>query len=107
MKLGWEIIVQDIAPSLRAVIARELIENYGLTQMEAAKLMGISQPAISQYLRRIRGKNEKIFSDGEITNEVKRIAALIYDKKNRDEINNEFINLCRQVAKKNFNVTLF
>lgn len=106
MKLGWEIIVQDIAPSLRAVIARELTENYGLTQTEAAKLMGISQPAISQYLRRIRGKNEKIFSDGEITNEVKRIAALIYDKKNRDEINNEFTNLCRQVAEKSFNVNL-
>ncbi|MGQ9544057.1 MAG: helix-turn-helix domain-containing protein [Candidatus Bathyarchaeia archaeon] len=46
------------------MIAKTLITKHNLTQVEAAKLLGISQPAISLYERKIRGKAflEKLFS---------------------------------------------
>lgn len=36
-------------------MARELIEKYSLTQVDAAKKLGVTQAAISQYLRLKRG----------------------------------------------------
>lgn len=52
-----ERIVNEIFPSVRSLIARELVEVLNHKQTEAAKLMGITQPAISQYLKSSRGKN--------------------------------------------------
>lgn len=42
-------------PLFRSYIARELIEKYGLTQVDVARRLGITQAAISQYLRSKRG----------------------------------------------------
>ena len=60
MKTVCEIVAQDILPILRAAIAKELISSYNLNQGEAAKLLDVSQPAVSQYLRQLRGKNSLI-----------------------------------------------
>jgi predicted transcriptional regulator len=38
------------------MIAKELTTKYDLKQAEAARLLGVSQPAISLYYRKIRGK---------------------------------------------------
>lgn len=37
------------------MIAKELVEVHGLTQREAARRMGLTQPAISQYKKQLRG----------------------------------------------------
>lgn len=57
MEPACERIVTEVFPSLRSLIAKELVENLNYKQTEAAKLMGITQPAISQYLKNSRGKN--------------------------------------------------
>ena len=99
MKFEWENITQEIVPSLRAMIAQELINNYNLNQTEAAKLMGVSQPAVSQYLRRIRGKNNRIFLDTEILSETKKVALVIFEKKlGEQDIDREFTRLCKFAA---------
>lgn len=101
MKIEWELIANEIVPSLRSLIARELTEGYNLNQSEAASLMGISQPAISQYLRRIRGKNERVFSNNEIIAESKKLASMIFENKlDRGELNSRFIILCKFAAEK-------
>lgn len=42
-------------PKFRLLVAKELIEKYGFTQTEAARKLGITQAAISQYLHSKRG----------------------------------------------------
>jgi len=51
-----ELVVRYILPTLRSLIAKELIEKYGFSQVEAAKKLGTTQAAISQYLCSKRGE---------------------------------------------------
>lgn len=55
MKLPCEVASQRLLPIIKACIAKELIEKYGLTQVEAARRLGTTQAAISQYLHCRRG----------------------------------------------------
>ena len=45
-----EVFVKRILPALRALLARELIEVHGLTQLEVSRILGVSQPLINYYL---------------------------------------------------------
>ncbi|MEM2593494.1 MAG: helix-turn-helix domain-containing protein [Candidatus Bathyarchaeia archaeon] len=58
MYLPCESIGRRLIPIFRAYLARELIENYGFTQVEVAKKIGTTQAAISQYLRLKRGTGD-------------------------------------------------
>jgi len=42
--------VRNILPALRALLVKELISNYSKTQMEVAKILGITQASINYYL---------------------------------------------------------
>ena len=63
MLMKCERAVNDILPIARAMIAKMLIDAYGFSQTKAAKLMGISQPAISQYKKNIRGNRAGPLAD--------------------------------------------
>ncbi|MBI2045075.1 helix-turn-helix domain-containing protein [Candidatus Pacearchaeota archaeon] len=73
-----EIEVWYLLPALRREIAKTLINKNRLSQKEAAKVLGITEPAISQYLNSKRGK-EMIFSKKELI-EIEKMA----DKISRD-----------------------
>jgi predicted transcriptional regulator len=45
-----EIVGKYILPIYRSILARELVQKYNLTQTEAAKKLGTTQAAVSQYL---------------------------------------------------------
>ncbi len=51
-----EYIVWHGLPVLRKEIARSMINNFGLSQNEAAQRLGITPAAVSQYLSGKRGK---------------------------------------------------
>jgi len=51
-----------VLPSIRAAIAGELI-NRGLSQKEISNLLGITPPAVSQYISKKRGYNIKFGKD--------------------------------------------
>ncbi len=55
MRLPCETVGKRLLPLLRAYIAKELLQEYGLTQTEAARKLGTTQAAISQYLHHKRG----------------------------------------------------
>lgn len=61
MKPICEVMVLDILPGVRALVARKLVEDYGFSQKVAAEKLGTTQPAISQYKRELRGHKVKIF----------------------------------------------
>ena len=45
-----EIIGKYVLPLFRSMLARELVQKYHLSQTEAAKKLGTTQAAVSQYL---------------------------------------------------------
>ena len=71
MSVPCEVAVKCVLPVVRAMVAKELMADYGLRQVEAAKLLGVSQPAISLYCRNIRGKAIDLENDSD----VKRLVA--------------------------------
>ncbi len=50
-----EIAVKSVVPAVKALMAKELVETHKLRQDEVAKLLGISQSAVSKYTNRVRG----------------------------------------------------
>jgi len=63
MKPYCEVIVTTVLPAIRSIVTKELLSNYHLTQEEAADLLGLTQPAISQYLRESRGFKVKLLEN--------------------------------------------
>jgi predicted transcriptional regulator len=59
------------------MLARELMTTHGLKQTEAAQRLGLSQPAISLYRRKIRGKALSLENDGDIKNLTGKLASRI------------------------------
>ena len=50
-----EIEVWYLLPALRKELARVFVDDHNLTQKEAAKMLGITESAISQYRKSKRG----------------------------------------------------
>ena len=60
MKLYCEVASKDLLPAIRSIIAMELLTKYKMKQMDAAKLMHLTQPAISNYSKQSRGKRVEV-----------------------------------------------
>ncbi len=101
MKPFCEVIVSSVLPSIRSLLAKELIVNYNLTQDEAAKLLGLTQPAISQYYRKSRGTKVKILENSEkVMKMIKNLGNEIVTKKiDSNKIQQEFCKICKEVRK--------
>ncbi|MDD1757114.1 MAG: winged helix-turn-helix transcriptional regulator [Methanotrichaceae archaeon] len=54
MKSPCELVVWNVLPSIRAAIAGELV-NREMPQNEISKRLGITPPAVSQYVSKKRG----------------------------------------------------
>ena len=95
MRTFCEIYSKYILPALRRIIANILIQDYSLSQVEAARKLGVSQPAISYYISSKRGY--KLFTilenDEEIVEMCRRVAEQII-KGNRDTVARYFCGLC-------------
>jgi predicted transcriptional regulator len=50
-----EIVVKNLYPAIRALIAIELVKKYNFKQQVAAEKLGVSQAAISYYISQKRG----------------------------------------------------
>lgn len=99
-----EVFVSDILPSVRALVARELMETYGMNQIEISKKLGITQPAVSQYKRELRGqKIKKIESQKEIMFLVKNISEKIANQELKPMKSNEILcEICGKLRKVSF-----
>ncbi len=56
MRPPCELIVRYVLPTFRSLVVKKLVEEYKFSQVVAAKKMGITQAAVSQYLNFKRGE---------------------------------------------------
>lgn len=77
--LPCEVAVKSAIPAIRASLAKVLIEKHGLTQECVARLLGVTQAAVSQYSRSVRGHLLNLESCPEIMREVERFASDLVD----------------------------
>jgi uncharacterized protein len=77
-KSPCEIVIWDVLPCIRAAIAEELVKR-NLPQKEISRLLGITPPAVSQYVSKKRGYN--IEFGEEIKASISELANDLADKK--------------------------
>lgn len=76
MLLPSEIESKLLIPAVRAILSKELVIEKELKEEEVARMLGITQAAVSNYLRGTRGDNElisKLMSLSEIMSMIKEI----------------------------------
>lgn len=103
MRTDCETIAVKILPTIRALIAKELIDKYGMTQQQAAKKLGITQSAISQYTRQLRGSGmSKIEKNKEIIKGVERVANKLasQDSAGPKDLQIYFCSICKTMKKR-------
>jgi hypothetical protein len=91
MKSPCEEIVWDVLPSIRAAIAEELIKR-GISQKEVSKMLGITPPAVSQYVSKKRGYNIEFRED--IRGAIGKLADDLIEKK-VDDLVKRICEICR------------
>lgn len=97
MKPICEVMVLEVLPGIRAIVARKLVEKHGFSQKIAAERLGTTQPAISQYKRELRGHRIKMFKNNPrvlemIDSLTKRTAS---GELSQDQITLEFCGICK------------
>jgi hypothetical protein len=100
MRPPCELIVKYLLPAFRSLIAKELTEKYNFTQMEAAKKLGTTQAAISQYLGSKRG--EKYIKEVKKLPEAKKLIediarSIAEEKATATQTMQEFCQLCKNL----------
>ncbi|MGQ9720389.1 MAG: transcriptional regulator [Candidatus Jordarchaeum sp.] len=101
MSIPCEIAVKCVLPVVRAMTAKELVTKHQLKQVEVAKLLRISQPAISLYGSKIRGKAIDLENESDVKNLIENLAASLAkgELSHRDFVL-RFCEICRTIRAK-------
>lgn len=98
MLLPSEIESKLLIPAIRAILSKEMVIEKGLKEEEVARMLGITQAAVSNYLRGTRGDNElisKLMSLSEIMSMIKEISNdLSTNRAYTAQTLSKFIGLC-------------
>ena len=71
MLLPAEIESKTLIPALRAILAKKLADDHNVREEEISKMLGVTQAAISNYIRGTRGDPAlitKLLSEPEVSN---------------------------------------
>jgi predicted transcriptional regulator len=98
MLLPSEIEAKSLIPAIRAILAKKLVYEYEMKEEVVAKVLGVTQAAISNYLRGTRGDIElmnKLTSLMEVMRMTDDIARdLASDKAYTPNTMAKFVELC-------------
>jgi predicted transcriptional regulator len=99
MKTLCELMSLEVLPTVRAIVARRLVEVHGLSQQQAADRMGSTQPAISQYKSELRGyKTSMIMRDQKLLEIINSLARrLASGEVDQQAAALEFCDVCRHM----------
>ncbi len=103
MSISCENVARHILPIYRSFVAKELVTKYNLTQNEAAKKLGTTQAAVSQYINSKRGV-KGIPNYQEIEPMVRTAAAKVAEQMataaiSIEDFNASFCELCMAMQK--------
>jgi predicted transcriptional regulator len=103
MILPEELASKSVIPALRALIVKRLVDEHGMTQQEAAKLLGVTQPAVSKYLHEKRGAAIRLNGIREIDEATTNIAKMVSAKKVKPvEVMSRIEAACEYVRKNRY-----
>ncbi len=95
--------VKIVLPVVRAMVANELVSERNLNQADAAKLLGVSQPAVSLYQQKLRGNAISLENDEEIASLVTKYADLLANgSPGQSEKLGSFCEICRTICSKGY-----
>jgi predicted transcriptional regulator len=101
MILPYEIIHRSAIPAIRYMAAQRLIEDHGLTQKETADKLGVTQAAVSNYLRRTRAVAVKIDNNSHIRSSVYKLTDLLLEgNPERPEVVETITDICDYMREK-------
>ncbi|MEB3773474.1 MAG: transcriptional regulator [Desulfurococcales archaeon] len=85
--LPCEHAAKTVIPSIRASIARVLVEDFNLSRYSAAKILRTTPAAITNYLEKRRGDKyvDRIMEDPELKQLVKRSAVMLLEINRRED----------------------
>ena len=100
MKPPCEVVVKDVLPAIRAMLVKELVERHQLSQVEVARKLGITQPAVSQYMRMLRGAGRASTLLKKVQVQVRTLANDIASGElKRKQIIERYCIVCRSMGK--------
>lgn len=93
MRTPYELMAFSILPRARALVAKELLEM-GHSQVAVAKLLGVTQPAVSQYLTQNRARRVALLETPAARKRIKQLAKSIAEGK---DANKELCLFCEEL----------
>jgi len=101
MLIPSEIETKTLIPALRAILAKKLIEEHKIREEEVSKLLGVTQAAISNYVRGTRGDPvliNKLLSVKEVSDMINDISSNLASKMAYTPASlSKFIGLCNYI----------
>ncbi len=98
MKMPCELIVWYVLPFIRKELAKELIESHGFTQAKVARMFGVSDAAISQYMKEKRGKRKEL-EDSEKYVEFKKEMERLTEDIAREDLVDDICYMCKMMKR--------
>jgi len=97
MEPRCEKIARNVFPSIRSTIAEIMMKEYGMSQVEIAKKLGVSQAAVSYYLKGLRAKGvELIKNDEKLMKKIEGfVKDIVYGDVSNEDAQEFFCDICR------------
>ncbi|KYK30735.1 MAG: hypothetical protein AYK23_04390 [Candidatus Proteinoplasmatales archaeon SG8-5] len=103
MKTPCEVFVWYLLPGIRQELAKSMVKEYKLSQVQVAEKLGVTEAAVSQYLS---GKRGEITLTTELKAEIDRSAGLIIEGDERTTVS-ELCRICSLVKDSDFMAELY
>ena len=101
MLLPAEIESKTLIPALRAIFAKTLAEKHEIREDQISKMLGVTQAAVSNYIRGTRGDPElikKLLAEDQVFEMISEISTdLASDRAYSPSSLSKFIGLCNYI----------
>lgn len=100
MKAPCEFSMWYIVPYIRSRVAQSMVRDLGMKQAHAARKLGVTDAAVSQYLSGKRAKTE--MDEDWLLEEIRVSAKIMSDADKEETISQEICRVCKLVQDSDF-----